>query len=315
MNAVTRISNTARKAQLAASKYVPKRVSRQVGRAAVVAQKHSPEALFAAGCVGVVATAVTASRATLKLDDVLSDHEQKMKDIEEVHSMHRDDYTDSDYIRDKAIVKTRIVTDIAKLYSLPMSIGIVTVGCFAGGQIILNKRNAALMVAYAGLEKGFNEYRDRVIAELGADQDEKFRFESRKEIVKDEAGNDTKKTIDVAEHFKGHSIYSKFFDEYSKSWEPNAEYNRIFLQCQQTYANDMLRARGHLFLNEVYDMLGLERTKAGAVVGWIWGKGGDNYVDFGIFGENEDRIRDFVNGRESSILLDFNVDGVIYDKI
>jgi hypothetical protein len=103
----------------------------------------------------------------------------------------------------------------------------------------------------------------------------------------------------------------------SSSWNPEPEYNLIFLQCQQNWANDQLRTRGHVFLNEVYDMLGLERSKAGAVVGWVFTKDGstDNFIDFGVFNGETQISRDFVNGHEGAILLDFNVDGVIYDKI
>ena len=92
----------------------------------------------------------------------------------------------------------------------------------------------------------------------------------------------------------------------------------MFLRAQQQYANDKLIAQGHLFLNEVYDMLGLPRTKAGAIVGWVYDDNnavGDNFVDFGIYDVHRETARDFVNGYERSILLDFNVDGVIYDLI
>ena len=62
-------------------------------------------------------------------------------------------------------------------------------------------------------------------------------------------------------------------------------------------------------------MLGIPRTKAGQVVGWIFDKDnpiGDNYVDFGLLNtQNED----FVNGYKRSVLLDFNVDGMILDRI
>jgi hypothetical protein len=113
------------------------------------------------------------------------------------------------------------------------------------------------------------------------------------------------------------SIYARFFDPTSPSWSKEPEYNLIFLKCQQNYANDLLKSRGHVFLNEVYDMLGMERSKAGAVVGWLLSKNGDtdNFVNFGVFDGREQVARDFVNGREGAILLDFSVDGVIYDGI
>jgi hypothetical protein len=106
------------------------------------------------------------------------------------------------------------------------------------------------------------------------------------------------------------SPYARFFDEGSPEWKKNSELNRLYVQCQQNYANNLLRARGHVFLNEVYDMLGIDRSQAGSVVGWVIGTDGDNYVDFGL-------QRAFSSGLigERNILLDFNVDGVIYDKI
>jgi hypothetical protein len=111
-------------------------------------------------------------------------------------------------------------------------------------------------------------------------------------------------------------MYARFFDETCNDWKRNAEYNRAFLQCQQSYYNQMLQSRGHVFLNEVYDSLGIPRSQAGAAVGWILSKDGDNFVDFGIFDDlTNPHVRDFVNGHENSILLDFNVDGIIWDKI
>jgi hypothetical protein len=104
-------------------------------------------------------------------------------------------------------------------------------------------------------------------------------------------------------------MQSKFtgkFDHSNRNWHPNGTYNRTFLQCQQAYANDILQARGHLFLNEVHDMLGLPRTSDGQLVGWVK-NALDYYVDFGLFEQFGTDATEFD--------LTFNVDGVIYDKI
>lgn len=111
------------------------------------------------------------------------------------------------------------------------------------------------------------------------------------------------------------SPYAVFFDETSAVWTKNSECNKLFLLRTQDLANLKLKARGYLFLNEVYDMLGLPRTRAGQLIGWIYDDRnpvGDNYVDFGIF---NDRNSSFVNGFEKSVLLDFNVDGNILDRL
>ena len=112
------------------------------------------------------------------------------------------------------------------------------------------------------------------------------------------------------------SQYARFFDETSPYWYKNPEMNLFFLLAQQNHANEKLKARGYLFLNEVYDMLGMPRTKAGQIVGWVYKENntdGDNYVDFGIY--RTEQNAKFVNGFENSVLLDFNVDGPVFDKI
>jgi hypothetical protein len=177
---------------------------------------------------------------------------------------------------------------------------------------LLNERNAALTAAYAAVDKAFNQYRTRVVEKYGEEEDQELRYSAQDvEVVNEKTG---KKTTRRRVGDDEPSMYARFFDELSTSWSKEPEYNLVFLKCQQSYANDMLKTRGHVFLNEVYDALGIERTKAGQVVGWVISKDGDNFIDFGIY-TNQDRVRDFVNGREGAILLDFNVDGVIYDKI
>jgi hypothetical protein len=193
-----------------------------------------------------------------------------------------------------------------------VAVGVVSIGCLTGSHYILTQRNVGLTAAYAAIEKSYAEYRKRVTEEVGVEREVELRqgVDIRETVKKSKDG----KSVEISKSPVGHSVYARFFDEYSKSWNKDPEYNSVFLNCQQNYANDLLRTRGHLFLNEVYDMLGIERSKAGAVVGWVISDDGDNFVDFGMYQDNE-RVRSFVNGRESSILLDFNVDGVIYDKI
>lgn len=111
------------------------------------------------------------------------------------------------------------------------------------------------------------------------------------------------------------SDYARWFDEECAGHCNDSEYNKYFLMHQQNYATEKLRHRGYLFLNEVYDMLGIPRTKAGQVVGWVYDERnpiGDNFVDFGIY---EDRNAAFINGYSDKVLLDFNVDGNILDAL
>jgi len=298
-------------------KYIPNAASLRVGRQLLLTQKHSPTILFAGGVVGVIATTVMASRATLKLEDTLADHASKLQIAKDLRASDNPDYSEADYRQDMTILYSRAVVDVTKLYAPVVLVGAASIIALTGSHKILTSRNAALTAAYAALDKGFREYRHRVVKEFGPEVDQRLRYDTEERAVTQVTPDGSKKEVKVLRAGPDNiSIYARFFDDLCSSWSRTPEFNHLFLRCQQNYANDLLRSRGHIFLNEVYDMVGIERSKAGAVVGWVISKdGGDNYVDFGIFDGNNPRARDFVNGREGSILLDFNVDGVIYDKI
>jgi hypothetical protein len=285
-------------------------IGRQIARQALKVEKNSPAILFGAGLVGVVGSTVLACRATLKLEEVLDEGQDKIKKAKTLQ--HRE-YSEKDRENDVRIITIQTGVKIVRLYTPAVVLGGASIAALVQSHNILTKRNVALTAAYAALEKGFAEYRQRVIDKYGEEEDRNFRYGTREvEILED----GKKKTVTrVGDGIP--SIYARFFDPLSPEWNKEPEYNLIFLQCQQTYANDLLRARGHLFLNEVYDSLGIPRSKAGSVVGWIItdGQVADAFVDFGIWAGDDHNVRDFVNGREGAILLDFNVDGVIYDKI
>ena len=111
------------------------------------------------------------------------------------------------------------------------------------------------------------------------------------------------------------SDFACYFDKTSRSYESNRDFNMMFLRAQQNYANDLLRARGHLFLNEVYDMLDLPRTTAGQIVGWTFdpkNPESDGYVDFRIL----EVVKESEDGTyEPAIIIDPNVDGDILSKL
>ena len=210
---------------------------------------------------------------------------------------------------------------IAKLYAPSVALGVLSVGCLVGSHSVMQKRNAALSAAYLTVDKSFKEYKQRVIDRVGEEVEKEIRYgikaEEVVETVTDEDGNETTVTETVKMMNPNlYSDYARFFDEASPYWQKDPEYNLVFLKAQQQYANDLLRAKGRLFLNDVYDMLGIEKTKAGQIVGWVYdpeNPNGDNFVDFGIYDMSKERVRAFVNGYEATILLDFNVDGNIWD--
>jgi hypothetical protein len=254
----------------------------------------------------------------LKVEDVLEEFEEKKIKIESAkEKLPEEKYSDQDYKKDRIVLATQTSVEFVKLYCPAVTLGAASIACMLGAHGIMKKRNVALAAAYKVIEGGFKDYRRRVVEELGVDKDIQFKTGIKKDVIEvteqDGKKKPTKKTVDVLDPNQ-YSTYARFFDESCSQWSKTPEYNMVFLKCQQNFANDLLHARGHLFLNEVYDMLGIDHSQAGAVVGWIMSKDGDNFVDFGIYDIDNKASRAFVNGYERSILLDFNVDGVIYDK-
>lgn len=297
---------------------IPTSIATKFGRPLLHLQKTSPQIMFAGGVVAGVTSTVLACRATLKVSDVLAGAEELKLKAEMLHDEGKNEtYDDKTYAKDLTVIKVKTILTLTKLYAPAAGLAMVSVALLTGSHVTLNKRNASLTAAYASVDQAFSKYRERVKDQLGEDVDREMRYGTRtdSETVEDKDGK--KKVVKhtrVSDETP--SQYARFFDQMCPDFKKNSEYNMIFLKAQQNYANDMLQARGHVFLNEVYDMLGLERSGAGAVVGWVHGKGGDDYIDFGIFDDRtNERVRDFVNGLEAAILLDFNVDGVIYDKI
>lgn len=290
---------------------LPEGLSTAMAHKSLTLQKHSPTLLFGAGIVGVVATTVVACRATLKLDEALT---KEIATAETIKSMDNLNYTDQDRSRDLTIVYTRTAVTIGKLYAPAVILGVASVACLTSSHHILKTRNTGLMIAYAGVEKAFKEYRARVEEAYGTEKEHELRY-----------GTDLVETVDAEGHITkrlkvspdGHSIYSRIFDESNPNWRRADSHNQMFVQCQQTMANRILEADGHIFLNDVYKMLGFPVTSEGQLVGWVLdgSKTSDNYVDFGYSSANKWNAMEFVNGEERNVILDFNVDGVVWDKI
>ena len=295
-------------------------ISKTASRGGLLLKKHSPEILMVTGVVGIVTGTVLACRATLKASDVIDDAKSKLDKINFAKEHVTDgSYTEQDYKKDLVITYTQAAVDFVKLYGPAILVSTVSIGCILGSHGIMRKRNLALVAAYKAVEKSFKDYRNRVIEELGEEKDRLFKngiTQSKISVIEMDENGKAKKSQKIVENVNPDQIsqYARFFDESCLQWSKTPEYNLTFLKCQQNYANELLRTRGHVFLNEIYDLIGIQRTQAGAVVGWVK-EIGDGYIDFGIFHGERMEVRDFVNGYERSILLDFNVDGVIYDMI
>jgi hypothetical protein len=298
------------------------------GRTGLIISKKSPEILMVLGVGGVITSTIMACKASLKVDEVLHDHNEKKERIErcwkkvESGEIEETEYSSTDYKKDLTVMHTQTAFEFIKLYGPAISLGALSITCIFIGHGIMAKRNIALMAAYKTLEEGFKNYRKRVVEEHGEKADNMYRHNLKSETVfktdVDEDGqivNTKEERLVNVDNNIDHSIYARFFDEACSAWSKTPEYNLMFLKTQQNYWNDMLQIRGHVFLNEVYHSLGIPHSKAGSIVGWVSDGDKDNFIDFGLYDGNNLRAREFINGIERSILMDFNVDGVIYDLI
>ena len=300
--------------------------ARFAGKAEFTIKKNSPEILLGVGIVGFVGTVVLACRATCRADEVLEFHRKKIKDIEDAKEIADADpegemsYDIEIYRQDKAIRYLKTTGSLAKLYGPTVAVGTLSLACILTSRNIMQKRYLGVVAAYNGLSAAFEEYRKRVRDEYGEDLDKHFRYGTTYDElpVYDENGKKTKEKEKVekteTEMVVPNDDTCRFFDSSNPNWDKNPTFSMMWLRGQQNILNDILHTRGHVFLNEVYDALGFPHTPQGAVLGWIDGEG-DNCIDFGLYDPNKESVRRFVNGVDNVIMLEFNHDGVIWDKI
>ena len=310
-------------------------VTRAANRAWLKTKKHSPELLLIGGIVAGGAAIFTACRATTKIDTVLS---KTKADVEQIHEcaeageitvqegneIKTVKYTEDDSKKDLFIVYSKTAWEFTKLYAPAIGFSALSLACILGSHGIIRKRNAALMTTVTAIGTEFEEYRGRVVERFGSELDRELKYNLKakevEETVVQEDGTETtvKKTIEVVEDpFHGHDEYARCYTDGCVGWSKDAEKNLMFLRAQEKYANQLLKSRGHVFLNEIYDALGLPRSSAGAQMGWMYDPANpDRKINFGIYNIHIPANRDFVNGWERSIWLDFNVDKKpIYDQI
>ena len=287
-------------------------VTRTAGLALLKAKQNSPTLMFVAGLVGVTSAAVLASKATLELDKTIDPHLRHFQDINIVlDSAEAPNYGQAEAIKDRSIVMVQLIFDLGKLYGPAIVVGGLGIACLTGSHNILQKRNAAITAAYVGLEKSFNAYRERVAKELGAEKEKELHYEVEKALYPEVDA------LGSRLHSNDPALYSRWYNsQTTKEWRGNRHDNLYFLNCQQKFANDRLHRKGYLFLNDVLESLGLEVCEYGQVVGWVMkGTDGDKYVEFGIFDHHTDQLKYYIGGTNDEIFLDFNVDGIVADKL
>lgn len=288
-------------------------------------KKKSPAILLVVGTTGVVISGITACKATTKLNTIIEESKKEVKVHEDYVEKHgfTDEYSEKDYKNDLAKLYIQRGAKIVKLYAPSVVLGGLSLTAMISSNRIMSKRNVALAAAYATIDTSFKGYRDRVVEKFGDAVDKELRYNMKpvdvEEIVEDKNGNERKKkTTALVPDPNMYSDYARYWDESCPGWDESPEYRLTYLKQQQRNANEKLKRVGYLFLNEVYEALGFQKTIAGQSIGWIYDEKypvGDNYVDFGIFNSDDEQTHRFVNGFEPYVVLDFNVDGPILEDV
>ena len=289
-------------------------------KAQLTVRKHSPEILMVAGVIGTVAGAVMACKETLELGDVLDECKQEKMDLEEQYAMC-EEYSEDALKKDQVKLTIKQAAKIVKLYAPSVIMEVTSIGVIFASNDIMRKRNASMAAAYATLNSMYKRYRQNVIESYGEEVDKDMRFGVKHEKVTeiDEDGNKVKidaRIVDLDNTALAISDYSRFFQMGCKGFDASSgRYNLLYLKGIQAMFNNKLIADGYVMLNDVYRELGFDTIPEGWSIGWVYDEEnpiGDNYIDFGLY-EARNKNQRAVNDWEPVILMDFNVDGNLYE--
>ena len=289
-------------------------------KAQLTVRKHSPEILMVAGVIGTVAGAVMACKETLELEDVLDECKHEKMELEEQYAMS-EEYSEDALKKDQVKLTIKQAAKIVKLYAPSVIMEVTSIGVIFASNDIMRKRNASMAAAYATLNSMYKRYRQNVIESYGEEVDKDMRFGVKHEKVTeiDEDGNKVKidaRIVDLDNTALAISDYSRFFQMGCKGFDASSgRYNLLYLKGIQAMFNNKLIADGYVMLNDVYRELGFDTIPEGWSIGWVYDEAnpiGDNYIDFGLY-EARNKNQRAVNDWEPVILMDFNVDGNLYE--
>ena len=309
---------------------IVEKMTRAASKCGYKLKKASPTIMIVGAAIGGVTATVLACKATIKAQDILTEHNAQVESIHTTKQLSEGEtYTEKDYKSDITTTYVQTGLKLAKVYAPAVTLGAVSLGCMFGSHHIMSKRNASLTAAYIALDKAFEEYKSRVSDRFGSRVQEELEHNIKAVELESKSTNEqgVEETIkeykDIA--MQHTSPYTCIFDETVDTWQPDSQLNRNYLFLMERAANKRLRTQGHLFLNDVLASLGTHggvtmKTPEGQIVGWIYDPNDpshQSHVDFGItnYVRDNDALNAFIDGTERSVMLRFNCDGPIIDKI
>lgn len=218
-------------------------------------KKHSATILSIVSAAGVVITAVTTAKTTLKADKLIKEAQDK---------------------KSEELTAPEVFKVAAPIYIAPAVMGVLTIGCIFGANVLNKRQQAMLTSAYAVVHRAYDDYKNKV-----------------KEIYGEEAHKDILRKI-AAEKSDGSPIYASTFSQNCCLDFDSMEEERLFYDSfseryfQSTFSK-VLQAEYHLnrnftlgcevCLNDFYDFLGIASTDEGRALGWC-ADSGIQWIDF-----------------------------------
>lgn len=287
------------------------KITRLFNRQLFVIKKHIPDILTVVGIGGVLTGTVLACKATTRIKPIIDDHEDK---VTYIHVVDDKILPKNEKGRELLKVYGETGVELLKLYGPAIAVNICSILCIVSSDKKMKRNTLALGAGYSALMNEYLSYRKRVADKYGKDAELELYRGDRYLVEKNEEEN----SVNIRVNRMDIGEYTKLFDETSRYYTKTPAINFAFLRKKQEEANHLLKIRGYLFYNEVLKMLDLPLVSEGDYIGWVYDNNmivGNNYVDFGLTDFTSESVRYFINGRESVVMLNFNLDGYIYDSI
>lgn len=297
------------------------KISRHVYDAGMMLAKNAPAIAFGAGLVGMAGTVILTARATLKVAPKLEAHEESLRAHKETARRINEGLESEGEFpgmpEASFILWARFVRECTRAYAVPLLLGGVSAGLLTYSHNVQSNMIAGLTMAYEGLKVTFDKYREAVIEDQGIDADTKYIVEAHNAANEElQARTGDSEVFHVDSRFVFGTESSSDFNGRASMWNVN------FLNDVEAAMNRKLEATGIVFLNEVLVALGMDRTPAGQQLGWVKNPDDSSHVgiDFGWRKLADEMTKHHLINADSSdsapeILLDFNYDGIVWDKL
>ena len=148
----------------------------------MIKRSHVSTLLTCIGAIGVIATSIMAVKATPKATKLLEASEEE---------------------KGEKLTKMEMVKIAAPAYIPAAVVGVSTIACIFGANVLTKQSQASLASAYALLDRSYKEYRNKVNALYGEEADDEVRakvacdyYEEDNEMLVDEESDDMKLFFD-----------------------------------------------------------------------------------------------------------------------